>query len=137
MGRLFTVSIIGCGSRGASVYGTRMFPKKDQFKIVSLCDVYEGALESFSKEWGIDKSLCFTDENEFFKEKRSDILVIATQDRDHVRMCKKALELGYEILMEKPISPIKEELVDLLETQKKYKKNVVICHVLRYSPALW
>jgi predicted dehydrogenase len=50
-------------------------------------------------------------------------------------MCKKALELGYEILMEKPISPIKEELVDLLETQKKYKKNVVICHVLRYSPA--
>lgn len=135
MGRLFTVSIIGCGSRGASVYGTRMFPKKDQFKIVSLCDVYEGALERFSKEWGIDKSLCFTDENEFFKEKRSDILVIATQDRDHVRMCKKALELGYEILMEKPISPIKEELIDLLETQKKYKKNVVICHVLRYSPA--
>ena len=68
-------------------------------------------------------------------KKRSDVLVIATQDRDYVRMCKRALELGYEILLEKSVSPMKEALIDLLATHNKYPHNVVVCHVLRYAPA--
>ncbi|MBQ7340105.1 MAG: Gfo/Idh/MocA family oxidoreductase [Clostridia bacterium] len=135
MGRVFTASIIGCGSRGATIYGNKMFHKPERFKLVSLCDIDTVVLNRYSKEWNVAKENCFTDENEFFKEKRSDILVIATQDRDHVRMCNRALELGYEILMEKPISPLKSELEELLETHKKYPRNVVVCHVLRYSPA--
>ena len=45
------------------------------------------------------------------------MLVIATQDRDHVGHAIKALELGYDILLEKPISPIKDELYRLLKIQ--------------------
>ena len=71
----------------------------------------------------------------FLRKKRSDALVIATQDKDHVRMCIKALELGYDILLEKPISPSEEELYALLEANKKYQRKVIVCHVLRYAPA--
>mgnify|MGYP003295389648 CR=1 FL=1 len=74
-------------------------------------------------------------QEEFLKEKRSDALVIATQDRDHVDMCIRALELGYDVLLEKPITPIKEDLYRLLDAQKKYGGKVVVCHVLRYAPA--
>ena len=82
-----------------------------------------------------DNDLITKPENEFLKEKRSDILVIATQDRDHVRQAIKALDLGYDILLEKPISPDKQELLDLLEAQKRTGKTVMVCHVLRYAPA--
>ena len=68
------------------------------------------------------------------KEKRADVLVIATQDQDHVRECIKALEVGYDVLLEKPITPKKEECLALLEAQKKYQHKVVVCHVLRYAP---
>ena len=62
----------------------------------------------------------FLDENEFFNEKRADICVVATQDQDHVRNCIDALRVGYDVLLEKPITYSKEECFRLLEAQKKY-----------------
>jgi predicted dehydrogenase len=136
MNKVFTVSILGCGSRGHYTYGKCMvdnFP--DKFKIVSVCDNEQTKIDMAKSAWGIADENCFLDWEEFFAEKRSDALVIATQDRDHVKMCIKALELGYDILLEKPISPVEEELYKLLEAYNKYNKKVVVCHVLRYAPA--
>ncbi len=135
MGKIYTVAIIGCGSRGQNVYGKYMFESKDKFKIVALCDVNENALESSRQRFNVKPENCFADSEEFFKEKRADVLVIATQDRDHVSACVKALRAGYDVLLEKPISPVESELYELLDAQKKYGGKVVVCHVLRYAPA--
>jgi predicted dehydrogenase len=136
MKKVFTVSILGCGSRGVDTYGRCMKENaSDCFKIVSLCDNNAQKLKLAQVDFGVDEKNCFLNAEEFFKEKRSDALVIATQDRDHVSMCIKALELGYDILLEKPISPLEEELYALLEANKKYNRKIVVCHVLRYAPA--
>ena len=135
MGKIYSVAIIGCGSRGQNVYGKYMFASKDKFKIVSLCDANEKMLALAQERFGVEKGNCFTDSEEFFAQKRADVLVIATQDRDHVWMCVKALALGYDVLLEKPVSPVESELYELLEAQKKYGGKVVVCHVLRYAPA--
>ena len=134
MSKIFSVAIIGCGSRGQNVYGKYMFAEKDKFKIVSLCDIKERMLEIAKERFGVKDENCFTDSEEFFKQKRADVLVLATQDRDHVSMCIKALKLGYDVLLEKPISPIESELYQLLEAQRKYGGKVIVCHVLRYAP---
>ena len=130
----FTVAVIGCGSRGC-IYGDCMYKSKDKFEIVGICDIDEIKLKNAQKAWGLSDEKLFLSETEFFKQKRADVLVIATQDRDHVRMCTRALELGYDVLLEKPISPLKEELYSILDAQKKYGGEVVVCHVLRYAPA--
>ena len=135
MGKIYSVAIIGCGSRGQNVYGKYMFASKDKFEIVSLCDTNEKMLALAQERFGVEKANCFTDSEEFFAQKRADVLVLATQDRDHVWMCVKALKLGYDVLLEKPISPIESELYELLDAQKKYGGKVVVCHVLRYAPA--
>lgn len=136
MSKIFTVSILGCGSRGHYTYGKCMSENfGDKFKIVSVCDNDPEKIRLAQEDWGLSEEVCFLDSDEFLKEKRSDALVIATQDRDHVKMCVKALELGYDILLEKPISPIEEELYELLEAYKKHKEKVIVCHVLRYAPA--
>ena len=130
----FTVAVIGCGSRGC-VYGNCMYGRKDKFELSCVCDTDQVKLSNAKKTWGLKSEQLFIDENEFLKEKRADVLVIATQDRDHVRMCQRALELGYHVLLEKPISPLKDELYLLLDTHEKYGGEVVVCHVLRYAPA--
>ena len=135
MGKIYSVAIIGCGSRGQNVYGKYMFASKDKFKIVSLCDANEKMLALAQERFDVEKGNCFTDSEEFFAQKRADVLVIATQDRDHVWMCVKALALGYDVLLEKPVSPVESELYELLDAQKKYGGKVVVCHVLRYAPA--
>ena len=133
MNKIYTVSILGAGSRGAEAYGRIMLSQKDRYKIVSICDISKEKVDKYQQIFGVSKDLCFTDENEFFKERRSDALVIATIDEEHVRECIKAFELGYDVLLEKPISANIKELYDLLEVQHKYNNKVMVCHVLRYA----
>ena len=131
--KIVTVSIIGVGARGGEAYGRYIYRLKDKYKIVSLCDPNEERLEKYGKTYQIEKENCFLDEEVFFKERRSDLLIIATLDKLHVKMAKKALALGYDILLEKPISDSVEELQELNEAAKKTDCKVMVCHVLRYT----
>ena len=133
--RIFTVAILGCGARGAETYGSLCAENGDKFKIVSLCDIDRVKLDKYAERFGIDRQNCFLEEDSFFKERRSDLLIIATLDADHVRQCIKGIELGYDILLEKPITDNLEECKKLLEVKNKSKSKVLICHVLRYAKA--
>ena len=129
-----TVAILGCGSRGFC-YGEEMQKRSDKFTVVSVCDISMKKLERAKRIFSLSDENLFLDEKVFLSKKRADALILATQDRDHVRQCVQALKLGYDVLLEKPISPVKEELEELLNAQKKYGGKVVVCHVLRYAPA--
>lgn len=133
MQKQFSVSIIGCGSRGCDVYGRLFSQQPERFHIAALCDIRPERLERFGKLYNTRQ--LFTDEEEFFRERRSDALVIATQDRDHVRMCLRALQLGYTVLLEKPVTPDKAQLKELLAAAERSAGKVLVCHVLRYAPA--
>ena len=131
----YKVAIIGCGSRGSEIYGRLIMNKKEQFELVALCDINPIKLEKYSKVFNVRQENTFLNEEEFLKVKRADILVIATQDKSHVRIATKALDLGYHLLLEKPISDSIDECNKLLEVQKKNNKQVIVCHVLRYAKA--
>ena len=131
--KIITISIIGVGARGAEAYGRYIHTCKDKFKIVSLCDVNEYRLEKYGKTFEVPVEERYTDEDEFFIKKRSDVLLIATMDRMHVRQALKALDLGYDLVLEKPISDDAQELRMLTEKAKEKGRMVMVCHVLRYS----
>jgi len=131
MNKMLTAAILGVGSRGF-VYGGLM-KKHENFEVVSICDYNPSQIDKANQLFNLPQENVFYDEETFFQEKRADVLVIATHDKFHVRQCLKALELGYDVLMEKPVSDSEEEIEELLKMQQKTKKNVVVCHVLRYS----
>ena len=135
MQKRFSVAIIGCGSRGAEAYGRLMYAEKNKFCITAVCDCNPAKIKKYGDIFEIPEEQRYVDETEFFKERRADVLVLATMDSDHVRQCIRALELGYDILLEKPITSNEEECQALLDAYRKYKKKVVVCHVLRYAPA--
>lgn len=134
MAKKFEVALLGCGSRGLT-YTSNMFEKNDKYEIVSLCDINPAQIEKTKNVLSLNNVSEFTDPEEFFEQKRADLVVIASPDRLHVPQALKALELGYDILLEKPISDSREELQSLVEAQKKYGGKIIICHVLRYAPA--
>lgn len=133
--KIFTVAILGCGSRGAESYGRLMYAQKDAYKIVALCDINPTKLEKYGEVFGVDADHRFATEEEFFKARRADVIVIATLDADHVRHCIAALRLGYDILIEKPLTDSREECERLLAAHRKYGGKVLVCHVLRYANA--
>ena len=133
--KIFTVAIIGVGARGGDVYGPLISEKPDCFKIVALCDLRQERLDRFGKVFGVPETALFDTEEEFFKEKRADLLVVATPDKCHVRHCIKGFELGYHIMTEKPLTDNREHCEALLSAQKKAGTHALVCHVLRYAPA--
>jgi predicted dehydrogenase len=133
MEKVLTVAIIGLGSRGADSYGA-IIKNDPRFKITAICDIRKNKVDRFEHEFNVSNENCFLDENDFFKKKLADVCIIATQDKDHVRHCLKALELGYDILLEKPITSDIKECYQLLDAQKTYGGKVIVCHVLRYAP---
>lgn len=129
-----SAAILGCGSRGA-VFGVIMDERKEKFSISAVCDTDPEQLEKCRKLLNLPEDKLFLGEEKFFEEKRADLLVIATPDKMHVRQCVRAMRLGYDILVEKPISDSREEIEELLECQKETGRIVAVCHELRYAPA--
>ncbi|MBQ8884897.1 MAG: Gfo/Idh/MocA family oxidoreductase [Clostridia bacterium] len=133
--KIYSVAILGCGARGAETYGQLMFEKPDAYKIQAICDISEAKLEKYGERFAVPEADRFSELDVFFEKKRADLIVIATLDGEHVEPCIRALSLGYDVLLEKPITEKREECEALLEAQKKYGGKVLVCHVLRYAPA--
>jgi len=133
MKKILKVAIIGCGGRG-TIFGELMKARKDEFEISAVCDINAAQIEKIKKILELDDSQCFTSEEEFLSEKRGDIMVVATFDTVHVRQCIRAMELGCDVLLEKPISDSREEIENLLAVQKRTGRTVAVCHELRYGP---
>ncbi|HKL94341.1 MAG TPA: Gfo/Idh/MocA family oxidoreductase [Clostridia bacterium] len=128
-----TISVIGLGNRGTEyMLITKLFCKN--VKIVALCDISQQALDDIAPRYKIPKENCFLSADDFFAKGRiSDAVFICTQDKTHYEIGKRAIELGYQILMEKPVSDNLAECIELRDLAKTHNVNVVVCHVLRYS----
>ena len=131
--QIISMSILGVGARGGEAYGRYIHECKDKFKIISLCEPNEYRLKKYGEAFEVAEENRFLSEEEFFEKKRSDVLLIATLDRLHVRQAVKALDLGYDLVLEKPISDDVDELRMLVEKAKANGKMVMVCHVLRYT----
>ena len=131
--RIYTVAILGVGSRGGNAYGRLINKKPEQYDIVSLCDIRQCRLDMFAPEFNVKPEMCFLSDDEFLKEKRADLLIIATQDKQHLEPALAFGERKYDILIEKPLAPTLEECRDLIATAEKNDIILSVCHVLRYT----
>lgn len=113
-----------------------MLKDSEQFQVVAACDEQLKQLENMAQLHSIPKENLFADENVFWQEKRADVVIISTRDNDHVQQCIKAMRLGYDVLLEKPISDSREDIETLLQVQQETGRIVVVCHVMRYSIAI-
>ena len=105
-----TFSIIGLGGRG---YTYASFIREYGKEIVAICEPDPGKRDAVAS-LGVAEENWYRDEEEFFSAgKLSDVLVIATLDDLHYREAMRALELGYDILLEKPIAMTLSECVEL------------------------
>lgn len=130
-----TISVIGLGNRGTEYMGFLKSFHSSKVQLHSLCDIRQQALDDIAPKFGIPKERQYLSTDEFFKKGVvSDALIITTQDASHYEITKAALETGYKyILLEKPVSGIHEEYVELRDLAKEKDALLIICHVLRYS----
>ena len=128
------VAIAGLGHRGKDIYayGTKKFP--ELVEVIAIADTDPERVKLVAEEFGICEEYCFSSAEEMIAhEKLADAMFICTQDRQHVRQAIPALEKGYDLLLEKPISPDLSECREIIKVAKRCGRKVLVSHVLRYT----
>ena len=124
--------IIGAGSRGM-IYGT--WAHQNGIEIAAIAEIRPDRLKSAGDALGVPADMCFTDTADLFAlGKIADAAIIATMDRDHYGHVMQALDCGYDILLEKPISPDTRECLEIEAKANALGRKITVCHVLRYTP---
>ncbi|MBA3629199.1 MAG: Gfo/Idh/MocA family oxidoreductase [Actinobacteria bacterium] len=133
-GSALKIGVLGAGDRGRQYAGyCRSHPA--EARVVAVADPSEERLKNFSKAHDLPPEAGFASWEQLLDRPRGiDAVVIATPDRLHVAPALRALELGYEILLEKPIAPTKREVLRLAGATARISGNITVAHVLRYTP---
>ncbi|MFS8478093.1 MAG: Gfo/Idh/MocA family oxidoreductase [Micromonosporaceae bacterium] len=129
-----SLAILGAGSRGnAYARYAEHFP--DQARVVAVADPRPGYRDALADRHGVPESARFADWRAFAEAPRlADAVVVATPDREHAEPVARLADLGYHILLEKPIAPTEAECDLVLETARRTDVLLAVCHVLRYTP---
>jgi predicted dehydrogenase len=126
------LAVIGAGQRGM-IYAEYANAYSD-VEIIAIVDPSEERRNFAAERLKLSKDMLFESTDRFFDQGRlADAVIIATMDRDHYVQAMKALEYGYHILLEKPISPNPVECMEIMEKANAMGLNVIVCHVLRYT----
>ncbi len=135
MHKKISLVIIGLGSRGKNAYGTELLNLRDRAEVVAVADPNEERLAIGGNEHNIPPERRYhTAEELLAQPKLADAALICTQDRQHVGHAVAALRKGYDVLLEKPVSPDLSELQKIVRVAREENRRVVVCHVLRYTP---
>lgn len=126
-------ALIGAGERG--IIYSQYAHEQLGHTIAAAADPNPQRLKLARELFSIPESQCFADGNDLIKHvSQIDAAIIASMDRDHYRQTMGAIDNGWDILLEKPISPDARECLAIRERAEQVGCNVTVCHVLRYAP---
>jgi len=131
--RPVTVVLIGAGHRG-TIYANFAARNPAEMRVVAVADPNHHRRDRLARLHGVPPERCFDSWEPVFDGPRlADAVIIATPDALHSGPCLRALDLGYDVLLEKPIAPTEAECRAILAKAQATGRLVGVCHVLRYT----
>jgi predicted dehydrogenase len=135
MSELVTAVLFGAGLRGANAYGPYALAHPEELKFVAVAEPDLLRRECFAAAHDIPKERQFsTWEEVVTRPQLAEVVFNCTQDQMHFASGIAALEAGYDMLLEKPMTNTLAETVQLVQTAENLGRLMQICHVLRYTP---
>lgn len=125
------IMIIGCGRWGINHVKTAYSLLGNNF---TVCDFNESARDKIAN---ISSEIEFTtDLDSKIKSADIDAVIIATPAETHFDIAKKCLQLGKDVLVEKPITLKSIEAKELINIANENSRKLMVGHVLLYHPAV-
>jgi predicted dehydrogenase len=127
-------AIVGTGHRATGMWGKDVVKEySDYVEFVGLCDINKGRLETAKKMIGISCPT-FTNFEEMMKTVKPDVLIVTTVDATHNEFIVKGMEMGADIITEKPMTIDEEKCQQIIDAEKRTGKKVTVTFNYRYSP---
>lgn len=127
------LALVGTGIRGASFWGTSLLKNfGDVVRFVGLCDINQGRVYTVKQWMGVDCP-AYTDYKKMLTETRPDYVIVTTVDASHDEQIVTALEMGFNVITEKPMTTDEVKCKRILDAEKKSGKKVIVAFNYRHS----
>lgn len=128
-----TLAVVGAGNRG-STYAGYALRHPEQARIVAVADPRPAHRAALADAHGVAAVRSFDSWQALAAQPRlADAVVLATPDREHAEPATRLADLGYHILLEKPIAPSEAECRAVAAAAERTGVLLAVCHVLRYT----
>ncbi|MGW0807360.1 Gfo/Idh/MocA family protein [Nonomuraea sp. NPDC002799] len=128
-----TLAVVGGGLRGLTY--ARRAQATGAGRVVAVAEPDPERRAAFAAEFGIAAEAAYVGWKELAAAGRvTDAVVIATHDRLHADPAVTLADLGYHILLEKPMATTEREAARIAEAARRNGILLAVCHVLRYTP---
>ena len=130
--KIYRVALVGCGVISGNHISALL--ECEGVELVALCDVKPERAEARKGEYNLNSKI-YTDYDEMIAAEKLDAVHIATPHYLHAEMAIKALDLGINVFLEKPMCINKEQIAALLEAEKRSSAMICVCFQNRFNPA--
>ncbi|WKN45632.1 Gfo/Idh/MocA family oxidoreductase [Tunicatimonas pelagia] len=128
------VVLVGTGVRGTSFWGKRLVEQyPDILEFVGLSDINPGRLAYAKKYMGVDCPT-FTNFEEMVTQTKPDLVIVTTKDSTHHEFIIKGLQMGCDVLTEKPLTTDERKCQAILDAERSSNKNLIVGFNYRWSP---
>ncbi|MCK4967194.1 Gfo/Idh/MocA family oxidoreductase [bacterium] len=127
------IAIVGTGVRGVGMWGSGLLKThSDYVELVGLCDINKLRLKVAQKMIGTNAPL-FTDFDEMIKKTKPDLIIVTTMDSTHAHYIIRGMELGCDVLAEKPMATDEKQAQAILDAERKTGKNLIVTFNYRFA----
>ncbi|WP_245665077.1 Gfo/Idh/MocA family protein [Actinoplanes subtropicus] len=127
-----TIAIVGAGLRGREY--ARLAEKSGRGRVVAVAEPDPARRSAFQRAYGMERSSVFADWADLAAAPRiADVVIVATQDRQHADPAVRLAGLGYHLLLEKPMAPTEADARRIVDAVEAAGVIGAVCHVLRYT----
>lgn len=128
------IALVGTGIRALGMWSKDVLTDYgDKVEFVGLCDINPGRLEYFKKATGFTCAT-YTDFEKMMRETKPDMLIVTTVDSTHDQFIIRGMELGADVITEKPMTTDEKKCEAIIQAQKRTGKKVIVTFNYRYSP---
>ena len=124
---------VGTGHRGTGFWGKGLIDTfKDQIDYVGVYDLNIGRSEYAKNLYG-GNCKQYLDFDKMLDETKPDYVIVTTVDSTHDEYIVKALDKGYNVITEKPMTTDEIKMKRILDAEKRSGKKVIVAFNYRHS----
>ena len=130
---------VGTGGRARMYYEALCSTYEDSCELVGFCDQSQTRMNyanrMIKEKFGHDPipTYDYTDFDKMIEEQKPDVVIVTTVDRTHDHYIIRAMELGCDVVTEKPITVNEQKAQDIIDAQKRTGRHIRVAFNYRYA----
>lgn len=132
-------ALVGTGGRSWMFIHALATTYRKTSELVAFCDVNKTRMAFYNREisklGGVEVPVYHADDfDQMVREKKPDVVIVCSIDRTHHLYIKRAMELGCDVITEKPLTTDAEKCRTILDVVKATGRKLTVTFNYRYAP---